>query len=786
MVPVVAVLVFISGGSAQGASNRPIKPVISLKAEAFNLNQVRLLDGPFKDAMVRDRNYVMAMDPDRLLHMFRVTAGLPSAAKPLAGWESPENEVRGHSMGHYLSACAMLYADTGDKAVKSRVDIIVSELAKCQAALAMHGSNPGYLAAFPESFYDRCDNLQPVSVPWYTCHKIMAGMLDVYVYTGNKQALDVVEKMAAWVKFRTDRLSEDQMQKTLNNEYGGMGEVMASIYAATGNPDYLTVASRFDKKWFFDTLSKGIDNLSGLHSNTHIPQIIAAAREYEMSGSTKYRNIASFFWSEVVDKRCYATGGTSDGECWIGPPGKLAGQLSTSSQETCCTYNMLKLTKHMIEWTADPHCADYYERALYNSILPTQSPETGGTMYYVDLTPGGWKLFNTPNDTFWCCSGTGLENHARYGEAIYFHDAKSIYINLFIPSVLTWKEKGMVLRQETKFPEEDKMHFTFTLNKPTRMALKVRVPYWIKKGATLSINGKKQSVTAKPSSYITVDRVWKSGDMMVVRLPISLHLDPMPDEPKLAAIMYGPIILAGEFGADGLTREMQYSSWMHKEDKLPHIIIPDLVSDSLNLDDWIKPVPGKPLTFRTKGAGIPEDVTLIPFYKLFGERYSVYWWKYSKAQYEEHLSKLRQQEEARKAMESRRIDFVIFGDTKSEAAHDVKSELSNFGVHKGLPWRDTNGGWFSADLEVAQDQPQTLRCVYWGPDVNRKFSISVDGTVICHESFNGDRSEGFFGVEYKLPKELLIGKQKITVRFLADTGAYAGGIFEAAVLNEQL
>lgn len=782
MVLFAAALFCASGGAVQGASRSPVKP---FKVEAFDLSRVRLLDSPFRDAMLLDRKYVMSLDPDRLLHTFRLTAGLPTTAKSLGGWESPDHPSRGEFIGHYLSACALLYAATGDQAVKSRAELIVNGLAKCQDASSGKGYNPGYLGAFPESYYDAVEQGKPIALAWYHTHKQIAGLLDVYTYCGNKQALEVAEKMADWVKYRTGRLSEEKMQESLNLEFGGMGEAMANLYAITGNPDHIMVAARFDKKLFFDPLSKGIDNLQGLHSNTHIPQVIAAAREYEMTGNDYYQHISSFFWKEVADKRSFVTGGTSNGEAWRTPPDKLSTELSPSSQETCCTYNMLKLTKHIFEWTADPHCADFYERALYNSILSTQNPETGTTMYFVPLNPGGWKLFCTPYDSFWCCTGTGMENHAKYGEAIYFRDAKGLYVNLFIPSVLNWKDRGLVLRQETRFPEEDTTTFTLDLAKPGKMAVRIRVPYWAKGGISVTVNGKKWPLAATPCSYVSIERTWKGGDKVVVRLPMSLHLAPMPDEPKLTAIMYGPLVMAGEFGSEGLTKDLQIRPNQGFPDVLPPIIPPDIVNDSPRLEDWIKPVDGKTLTFRTSGAGHPNDVTLIPFYKLFGERYSIYWWKYTNAQYKDVLAGRAREEAERQAIELRKVDFVTLGNTESEVEHGVKAELSHTGVNRGLSWRDTESGWFSAELKVIQGQPQTLRCVYWGADSNRKFSISVDDTVICHESFNGDKGEKFFSVEYKLPENLLTGKEKVTVKFQADKGSMAGGMSEAAVLREK-
>jgi DUF1680 family protein len=364
-----------------------IKPKIDIIARSFSLKKVRLLDGPFKDAMERNRQYLYELDTDRLLHNFRVNARLPSSDEPLGGWEEPDCELRGHFVGHFLTACALMYSAADDEVLKRKAEYIVSELGKCQKAL---GEN-GYLSAYPEEFIDRVIEGKRVWAPWYTLHKIFAGLLDMYIHCGNKESLEIVEKMTAWAKMRTDRLNDEQMQRMLNVEFGGMNDILANLYAVTGNPDHMVLAHRFDHEVFFEPLSAHRDELRGLHVNTQIPKVIGAAREYELTGKRHYSEIASYFWDEVVNARSYCTGGTSNYEGWGSDPYQLAGQLSNASHETCCTYNMLKLTRHLFSWNPDPAYADYYERALFNGILPTLDPETAMTMYYVPMESAGIK-----------------------------------------------------------------------------------------------------------------------------------------------------------------------------------------------------------------------------------------------------------------------------------------------------------------------------------------------------------------------------------------------------------
>jgi len=584
----------------------------------FELKHVRLLAGPFKEAMERDRKYLYDLDSGRLLHMFRVTAGMPSAAEPLGGWE--KRELRGHTMGHYLSACALMYASTGDEKLKAKADAIVGELAKCQKAIGT-----GYLGAFPaEGIKKVIYGTGNWWAPWYTYHKILAGMLDMYIHCGNKEALAVAEGMAGWTKKHLDNIDEQQSQRMLKVEFGGMNEALCNLYAITRNRNHLALAKRFDHDTVFEPLAHFRDELTGLHVNTQIPKIIGAARAYELTGEQYYYNIATFFWHQVVWGRSYCTGGTSNNEHWQTEPYVLARELGPATQETCCTYNMLKLTRHLFCWNPKPGYGDYYERALFNSILSTQDPKTGMMMYFVPLGSGYWKIFNTPCDSFWCCTGTGLENHAKYGDSIYFHDANGVYVNLFIASAISWP--SFMLTQETNFPEEPRT--TFIIHTKTgrqRLVLRIRIPYWATKPVSITINGEKQDLVIRPSSFVTLDREWKDGDKVEVEMPMSLHLHRMPDDGNLAAIMYGPLVLAGQLGDEGLDPKTVYSE---SQGVLRNVTVepgPSFVADVNNLEGWIKPVAGKSLTFRTVGAGRPRDVTLAPYHKLFGQRYGIYW-----------------------------------------------------------------------------------------------------------------------------------------------------------------
>ena len=593
------------------------------KVSPFPMAQVRLLAGPFQDAADWNRGYMSRLPVDRLVRNFRVNAGFHTDAKPFGGWEQPNNgqalhresELRGHFTGHFLSASAHLYASTGDQAARAKGDQIVDELAKCQAKLG-----GGYLSAFPTEFFDRLDARKRVWAPFYTVHKIMAGMLDMHQLAGNKQALEVLRGIAGWVDRWTASKSEEHMQDILETEFGGMNEVLYNLAATTGDDRWGRVGDRFTKKKFFNPLALRRDELRGLHVNTHIPQMIGAARRYELSSDMRFHDVADYFWYEVVTARSYATTGTSNGEGWLTQPRELASELKRSSatEECCCSYNMLKLTRHLYQWTADPRYFDYYERSLLNMRLGTIHPETGHTQYYLSLTPGAWKTFGTEDDSFWCCTGTGVEEYAKLNDSIYWHDREGVYVNLFIASELDWPEKGIRLRQETRFPEDTSTRITVHADRPVETAIRLRIPEWLPE-ATLKINGTPLDASAGPGSYLALRRTWRNGDRIEMTLPMHLRVESMTDDPTQQAFLYGPLVLAGDLGSQGLTDAMINGTNVPQIRRAPPIDIPEFHGDPLR---FLKPG-GRALEFRTSGQR--QDVALAPINTIFGHRYNVYW-----------------------------------------------------------------------------------------------------------------------------------------------------------------
>ena len=607
--------------AGQFSSLEKIEPQVHPKALSFDLKDVRLLDSRFKDNMERDGKWLLSIDNNRLLHSWKINAGMRTNAKPYGGWEGLDIELRGHTLGHVLSGLALMYASTGDTAYKNKGDSLVSELAEIQRVI----NQGGYLSAFPQNLVNRAIEGKPVWAPWYTLHKIMAGLIDMYQYAGNKQALDVVVKMSGWAYNKLKNLSLEQLAVMHRTEFGGMMEAAYNLYGITGDINDKKLAEFFYDHSVMDPLAQKVDKLNGLHANTQIPKITGAARGYELTGDEKEKTIADFFWQTVIDHQTYVTGGNSDYEHFF-EPDQISKHISQATTETCNTYNMLKLTRHLFTWTADIKYADYYERALYNHILASQEDETGMVTYFIPYTPGTFKTYSDKDNSFWCCVGTGFENHAKYGEGIYYHNDNGIYVNLFIPSELNWKEKGVKLIQETRYPEEAVTHLTLKEIKNGEMPLYIRYPSWAVSGATITINGEGVKISQKPGSYIVLNRSWNAGDKIDIAYPMSLHLAGTNDNPDIAAVVYGPLVLVGDMGTEGMEAPAPFAHDQldYKDYPVPDDIITTLNVKGRRINEWLSPVNGNPLSFKTTGAASIE-VTLIPFYQIDKERYVIYW-----------------------------------------------------------------------------------------------------------------------------------------------------------------
>jgi uncharacterized protein len=600
---------------------------VAWKAWPFPMAQVRLTAGPLKDMQERDRVYLYMLPNDRLLHSFRLTAGKSSTAQPLGGWEAPDGELRGHfAGGHYLSACALMYASTGDEALRVKAEALVRSLAECQ-------QQNGYLSAYPESFYDRLRQHQEVWAPFYTYHKILAGHLDMYLHCGSDVALRTAKRMADWAINWVAPLSDEELAKVQMTEHGGMNEVLFNLYAVTGEKKYLDGGLRFEHKRFFDPLAAQQDKLAGLHSNTNIPRVIGAARCYELTGDERYKTIAEFFWQTVVDHHTFAPGGTSNNDEGWSAPDTIGSHLAAGGQECCCSYNMLKLTRHLFGWKPEAGRMDYYERLLWNVRAGTQNTD-GMLMYYVPTVPGGWKTFGEQYDSFWCCTGTGVEEYAKLVDTIYFHDENSIYINQFVASELSWPEKHARLVQQTAFPEGERTSITIHTDTPVAFALRIRVPYWAP-GMAVAVNGRPEPRSVGSDGYLVLNRTWKGGDLVEVKLPMTLREETVAGSPELATLAYGPLVLAAVMGRDGLSRAMIDGPSGPKMDNLAPLSMPKFAA-GLQASQaarsglaWVRKTDEGELRFTTIGQA--QDFTLKPLCQVMDERYSVYWQRMPKA-----------------------------------------------------------------------------------------------------------------------------------------------------------
>ena len=770
---------------------------VELAARAFAPGDVRLLDGPFQAAQRRDGEYLLSLDADRLLSGFRSEAGLAPKAPKYGGWEG--EAVAGHTLGHYLSAVSLLYADTGDERFKRQVDYVVAELAECQAA-----NGDGYVAAIPggKRLFDEIrsgdvrvtggdgSRLNGVWVPLYTLHKVYAGLIDARRHAGSDRAQQVLIGLGDWAVDTFGPLSDAQMQRMLESEQGGLNESFADLYAMTGEAKYLRLAERFTHKAVIDPLAAGQDKLDGLHANTQVPKVIGTARLYELTGDAHYRDAARQFWDEVVGRRTYAQGGNSDYEHFF-PPGQSHEHLTGATAETCNVYNMLRLTKELFQLEPSRGAADYYERALFNQILGGVDPRRGMFTYFQSLRPGGFKVYSDPTAAFWCCVGTGMENPARYAEAIYFRSDDALWVNLFVASELAWKDRGVTLRQETQYPDEPTTTLTVGVEKPTRFALKLRVPAWVSGEPKLSVNGE-QATPQIADGYATIDREWKDGDKVEWTVPMAVRTEPLEGAADEVALVYGPSVLAGQLGTSGLDNvdfylgdhaQKQYAS-------APVPDVPSLIGPAARVAASARRTggDGDPLAFELPTAD-GGTVTLRPFAATHFVRYTVYWHVFADtAAYAAQHDRLAAAAEARRQLNARTVDTVRPGEQQPEADHRFRGERSVSGAAFGGHWRDArDGGFFEYEMRLDPAAAgHELRVQYWGGDGgggDRVFDVLVDGRRIAAKSLHAEKPGAMIEDVYPVPVSLTNGKSHVVIRFQAKPGKTAGGVFGLRLLK---
>ena len=754
----------------------------------FPLQDVKLLESPFLQAQQTDLHYIMAMEPDRLLAPFLREAGLTPKASSYTNWEN--TGLDGHIGGHYISALSMMYAATGDTAIYNRLNYMLNELHRAQQAVGTGfiGGTPGSLQLWKEI---KAGNIRAGGfdlngkwVPLYNIHKTYAGLRDAYLYAGSDLARQMLVALTDWMIDITVGLTDQQMQDMLRSEHGGLNETFADVAEITGDKKYLELARRFSHKVILDPLVKDEDRLTGMHANTQIPKVIGYKRIADLAQDQNWDHAARFFWNTVVNHRSVCIGGNSVREHFH-PADNFTSMLNdVQGPETCNTYNMLRLTKMLYQTSPDIRFADYYERALYNHILASQQPTKGGFVYFTPMRPGHYRVYSQPETSMWCCVGSGLENHTKYGEFIYAHAKDTLYVNLFIPSRLTWKEKKITLVQETRFPDEEQIRFRVEKSKKKAFSLKLRYPSWAK-GASVSVNGKVQETNAQPGEYLTIHRKWKAGDEITLNMPMQVALEQIPDRENFYAFMYGPIVLASPTGTenmDGLYADDSRGGHIAHGKQISMQEIPMLVGSAASLPQSLRKIDDDLVAFTYTGSVYPaqkEALKLIPFFRLHDSRYAVYFHQVTEAEVESIRKEVALSE--RKAMElaNQTVDLIFPGEQQPESDHGILYEQAETGINKDRHFRRAKG-WFSYNLKVKEEASQLMITVR-KEDYTKVAILLNNEKLTVSPTISKPDKEGFITICYSLPQKLSAGSYPI--RFSPDGTEWTPAIYEVRLLK---
>ena len=746
-------------------------------ARPLPLSAVRLTGGPLKRAQDLDADYLLKLEPDRMMAYYRKLAGLEPKAQGYGGWDADGRNLTGHIAGHYLSAVSLMYAATGDRRFKERADYIVREMKEVQDK-----NGDGYLGAlancreqFKEvskgNIHSSSFDLNGLWSPWYTLHKTFAGLRDAYRYTSNRTALDLETRFAGWAEGILGKMDDVQLQKMLNTEFGGMNEVLAELYADTGDKRWLDLSHRFDHRAVLEPLAHRQDILPGLHGNTQVPKMLGVLMRYVYTGDKADGDAANFFWDAVVNHHSFATGGHGKDE-YFGPPDVLSDRMDGRTAETCNVYNMLKVTRELFALHPDIKYAEFHERALFNHILGSIDPENGSTCYMVPVGRGVQREYQDMFRDFTCCVGSGMESHALHGEGIYYESGDRLWVNLFVPSTAHWEAAGVDIATDTNFPEGDSATLKLTLDSPKQFTLAVRRPSWCGDGFTVRINGTPIKDLSTPGSYVEIEREWKSDDTVSLSLPKALRLAPLPDNPRVSAILWGPLVLAADLGAENRPRGPQSA-------QPPNV--PVFVAAGRPVNEWLKPIAGKPGVFRSENVGRDADVEFAPFYRLHRRTYSAYIDLLTPADWEKRAAEIAAEKERMRKLEAATVSFVQPGENEKESGYNQQGEDSSSVGIGGRPGRRA-GKWFSFDVPVDPTHSMTLLVTYHTEErANRSFEIFVDGVRIGEQTIEryrpGSSSGRFFDVAYPISSDLVKGKQKVTVRFQAKSGSETAAVY---------
>jgi DUF1680 family protein len=768
---------------------------VSQKIQYFPLRDVKLSESVFNKAMQADKNYMMSMEPDRLLAPYLKEAGLQPKAENYPNWEN--TGLDGHIGGHYISALSLMYASTGDAKIKQRLDYMIDELDRCQTT-----SSNGYLSGVPsgKKIWKEISEgnirasgfgLNDRWVPLYNIHKIYAGLRDAYWYAGSEKAKKMLVQLTDWMANEVSALSDEQIQEMLRSEHGGLNEVFADVYEITGNKKYLHLAHRFSHQAILNPLLLGEDKLTGIHANTQIPKVIGYKRIADLENNAQWSNAADFFWHNVTEKRSSVIGGNSVSE-HFNPVNDFSSMIkSIEGPETCNTYNMLKLTKALFATLPKSYYMDYYERALYNHILSTENHDKGGFVYFTPMRPGHYRVYSQPQTSFWCCVGSGLGNHAKYGEMIYAHSDNDLYVNLFISSTLRWDDKKIILRQENTFPETAKTKLVFEQSGKSLVNLKLRCPEWTNPSeVAITVNGKKQDVTADHDGYFNLNRKWKKGDVIEMNLPMHLTAEQLPDQSDYYAFKYGPVVLAATYGKEnqqGLFADDSRGGHIAHGPQIPLNEIPVILGNGKEVINHVKPLNTKNLTFSLTGL-YPEEkfdkgFQLVPFYTIQEERYILYW-----PQADQDKIESIQNKKAEEEAETRRLDLITedkiqLGEQQPESDHYFESKDSNTGYMEDRHFRDAKG-WFSYRMKNPGKNAAYLYILYFDANANRALNVEINGKKVSAKKLEGKAGN--------LPQYLLLpipetekNKEILSVKFYAEEQMQTSKIIEVRLLTQE-
>jgi DUF1680 family protein len=769
-----------------------------VRVRPLDLSNVRLLGGPLKQAQDITAKYLLELEPDRMLAYYRQRAGLEPKAKPYGGWDGGGRNLTGHIAGHYLSAVSLMWAATADARFKKRADYIVKELKEVQDKhgdgylSALEGGRKCWQAVAQGNIRSGGFDLNGLWAPWYVLHKTYAGLRDAYRYTGNRTALEMEIKFAEWADGILSRLTDAQTQLMLNTEFGGMNEVLADLYADTGDKRWLDLSYRFEHRSFVEPLKRHRDILEGKHGNTQVPKLVGSADRFAYAGNAGDILAASFFWDRVVQHHSFATGGHGKDE-YFGKPGMLSDRVDGRTAETCNVYNMLKLTRRLFSLRPDAHYADFHERALFNHILASIDPEDGRTCYMVPVGRGVRREYGSMFRSFTCCVGTGMESHALHGYGIYYESGDKLWVNLYAPSTAEWAAAGVTLKMDTDFPKGESATLKLTLQSPKELVLALRRPRWAGDGFTVKVNGQTVSedaiaplrdvpesgrqVAGRPSkrsgSYVELKRTWKSGDTVELTLPKTLRLEPLPDNPRRTAIMWGSLVLAGDLGPEDRRGRGRGGSYDQPR-------VPVFVAAERPAAEWLKPVPDKPGHFRTDGVGRERDVDFVPFYRLHRRTYGVYWDLFTQPEWEKKAAEYAAEEERRRKLEQATVAYAQPGEMQPERDFNYQGPDDARVVRiMGRPGRWARN-WFSFDLPVEPAHPMKLVVTYYSGRRSRRaatFDILVDGQRVGNQKVTRSSPARFFDVEYVIPANVVRDKKKVTVRFEASDGNSVASVF---------